>query len=195
MTDTRVKMYDMTFSMETLDKYMSSEVPFISSVSLSDTKGERCDHTYKGGFKIKGVYDYVYYDLERDLRPALEETVDEVLISHYAPLWKSFLIILEEGIDASYDCDTVTISFIYNEERSLNEPLQTLTSDFEDGKLMLNMSPHIHNFYDLVINIKNGDNEELVDELKGIPHFLIPAFMKVIGIWIGFSRFWTESDE
>lgn len=192
MTDTRVNMYEMTFTMETLDKYMISKVPLISSISLSDTKGERCEYTYKGGFKIKGIYDYVRYNLERYLIPAMEETVDKVLIDHYTPLWKKFLFFLEEGIDVSCDCDAFIISFIYNKERSLNKPIKTLTTDLEDSKFMLNMSPNIYNFYDLVIKAKDGDYEELVDELKGIPHFLIPAFMKVIGIWLGFSRFWPE---
>ncbi|MEM5878150.1 MAG: hypothetical protein QXF12_04705 [Candidatus Aenigmatarchaeota archaeon] len=188
-------MNKIALTMETLNRYMGSEMPFISSVSFSDTSGERCEYTFKGGFEIKGLNDYVFYDLENCLFPALEETVDESLVEHYTKLCNELLIVLYEGIDAR-DYDTVTFAFIYNKEKSLSTPKVTLTSyDFDKGdfvpegeKDLFYMNPYTYNFYDFVIKVKKGDQEEIYDEFKGIPHFIIPAFMKTIGVWLGFAE-------
>ena len=195
MEKKRVEMNKIALAMEILDKYMGSNMPFISSVSFSDTSGERCEYTFKGGFEIKGLNDYVFYELGNCLFPYLEETVDESLLEHYTKLCNALLNFLDEGIDAR-DFDTVTFAFIYNRERSLSAPNATLTSyDFskgafvsEDGKDLFYMNPYTYNFYDFVIKVKKGDQEETYDEFEGIPHFIIPAFMKTIGIWLGFAE-------
>lgn len=190
----KVDMNTMTFKMETLDGYMSIKMPFISSVSFSDTQGKSSEYTFKGGFEIKGIDDYVFYNMQYELYPALEETVDEVLFQHYNKICEDFLEFLHEGIDAR-DCDAVTFTFKFN-EKSLGAPRDTIVwYDFEtkefipmDEKGLFYMNPSTYNFYDLVVKLKRGDEEEVYDEVKGIPHFMIPAFIRTIGIWLGFAE-------
>lgn len=101
----------------------------------------------------------------------MRESVYDVLIIRYNKVWKKFLNILRKGLDVSNDCETVTFSFIYNNEKSLNDPVETLTwctfdnPPVKDPRLLFYMSPEVYNFYDFVIKVKNDKGEKLVGKL------------------------------
>lgn len=192
--DSKVDMYKGTLTMDVLDASIGYNVPFVSSVNFHDTFGKYCEYTFKGGFKIPEASEYDAIGLENTLLSIMRESVYDVLIVHYNKVCKSFLNILCKGLDASDNFETVTFSFIYNKEKSLNDPVETLTwctfdnPPVKDPRLLFYMSPEVHNFYDFVIKVKSDEGEKILDKLEGIPHFLVPSFMRMIGIWLWHAK-------
>lgn len=163
--------------------------------SLLDTEGLLHAITISGGFAV--LPDSVDMDRVWASMEGIHRGIPEALLNHYRYVWQVLGAFLNAGLDASR-FDRVELVFVCDVERSLlrffalDKPIGLV----EDGLFDPLVDEYVlYNFR--VTGMTGEETEECGDanvvkevlfELSGIPHFLIPATLSALGAWVSAAR-------
>lgn len=163
--------------------------------SLLDTEGLLHAITIRGGFVV--LPDSVDMDRVWASMEGIHRGIPEALMNHYRYVWQVLGDFMNAGLNAS-QFDRVELLFVCDVGRSLlrffalDKPIGLV----KDGAF--NPWEDEYVLYKLRITGMVGEEteewgdanveKEVLFELLGIPHFLIPATLSALGAWVAAAR-------